>query len=146
MKKKVNYMILPNLKLIIECFKSDVTDDEAAQMIMAEVSNPLYDPTYKAIVDFREFETFIDNTTFESITAFVQYLKALKVQNKGAFLTSKPHQVVVVEYLKQLFTQQMHIDIEAFSTIEACVKYLGYSDNDLPEITRNIEKLNKLTG
>jgi hypothetical protein len=146
MKKKANYMILPELKLILECFKGDATDDESAQMIMAEVSDPLFNPTYNVIVDFREFETFINNTTFESIAAFVHYLKALKVQNKGAFLTTKPHQVVVVEYLKQLFTQQMHLNIEAFSTIEACIKYLGYSDNDLPEIKRNIEKLNKLTG
>jgi archaellum biogenesis ATPase FlaH len=146
MNKKANYTILPELKLIIECCKGDATDEESAQMKMAEVLDKNYDPTFNIIVDFREFETFINNTTFESISAFVHFLKALKIQSKVAFLTTKPHQVVVGEYLKELMNQRLDIELGIFSTVDACAEYLGYTENDLPQIRAAIAKTNEITG
>jgi hypothetical protein len=102
MKKCVNFMILPEFRLILECCKGKVTVQDAIKMKKDEISDKLYNPDYNVIVDLREFETSVDATISKSISNFNDFLKVIEIKGKVAFLTTSPHQVVFGEILKRL--------------------------------------------
>jgi len=146
MKKYANYAILPELRLILECCKGPTTVEDAVNMKKEEISNELYNSAYNIIVDIREFETLLNSTTPELISNFFNFLKGLDINSKIAFLTLKPHQVVLSEILKGLFKDISNIEIEIFSTAEAAVRFLGFSADNFDFINEKIIELNKNTA
>jgi hypothetical protein len=145
MKKFANYMILPEFRLILECCKGHASVEDAICMKKTELSDNLYNPAYNIIVDFQEFETFLDSTINESTIAFYNFLKGLNINGKVAFLTAEPHQVVISMILKKLNTDLGAITIEVFSTVEAAISFLGISIENFNLINNKIIELNKNT-
>ena len=146
MNKYVNFMILPELGLILECCRGNVSVDDAIKMKKDELSDKLYDPGYNIIVDLREFETSIDATISTSISDFYDFLKGLELKTNVAFLTTKPHQVVFGEILKRLGDGSSSMEIEIFSSPEAAIDFLGYSFYHYQLIKNKISALNKNSG
>jgi hypothetical protein len=146
MRKHINYMILPELRLILECCRGNVSVEDAIKMKKDELSDKYYDPDYNIIVDLREFETSIDATMPKSISNFHDFLKELGMKSNVALLTTKPHQVVFGEILKGLSKSSLSIEIAIFSSPEAAIDYLGYSINLHGLIKTKINVLNKNTG
>ena len=145
MKKFANYMILPEFRLILECCKGQASVEDAIYMKKTELSDSLYNPAYSIIVDFQEFETFLDSTINESTTNFYNFLKGLNINGKVAFLTAEPHQVVISMILKKLNTNLGAIRIEVFSTVEAAISFLGIPIENFNLINTKIIELNKNT-
>ena len=145
MKKYANYIILPEFRLILECCKGQASVEDAINMKKDELSDNLYNPNYNIIVDFQEFETFINITTTESISKFFNFLKGIDIKSKVAFLTTTPHQVVISEILKGLSKDSLTIEIEIFSTAEAAIRFLGFSVDSFDLINNKIIELNKNT-
>jgi hypothetical protein len=143
MKTFADYMILPELGLILECCTGQATVDDAIRMKQEELSDELYQANYHIIVDFRAFETFFDTTLTDSISKFFMFLKSIEIKGKVAFLTTSPQQVVISELLKSLGKDSVEIDI--FSTAEAAIKFLGFSDDDFEVIHAKIQELNHQT-
>jgi hypothetical protein len=143
MKKYADYRILPEFELILECCKGQATVDDALRMKKDELADHLYQPSYHIIVDFREFETFIDSTLTDSITKFFMFLKGIDIKGKVAFLTTNPTQVVISELLKSLSNGSVKIEI--FSTPEAAIRFLGFSDDHIDLILTEITELNRNT-
>jgi hypothetical protein len=146
MKKFANYMILPEFRLILECCKGQTSVEDAIYMKKTELSDNLYNPNYNIIVDFQEFETFLDSTIMESTTNFYNFLKGLDINSKIAFLTTEPHQVVISLILKELNTNFGAIKIEVFSTVEAAIRFLGFPVENFDQINNKIIELNKNTA
>ena len=146
MKKFANYLILPEFRLILECCKGQASVEDAIYMKKTELSDNLYNPNYNIIVDFQEFETFIDTTTNKSISNFFNFLKQIDIKSKVAFLTTKPPQVVISEILKRLSSKSLTASIETFSTTEAAIRFIGHSKDKLDQISSKISELNKSTG
>jgi len=145
MKKYANFMILPEFRLILECCKGKASVEDAIKMKKDELSDKLYDPNYNIIVDFRDFESDIDATISKSISKFFYFLKGLDIKSKVAFLTTKPHQVVISEILKRLVKESLTIDIEIFSSPEAAIDFIGFSFNTVDLVKDKIIELNKNT-
>ena len=145
MKKFANYMILPEYRLILECCKGHASVEDVICMKKTELSDNLYNPAYNIIVDFQEFETFLDSTINESTIAFYNFLKGLNINGKVAFLTAEPHQVVISMILKKLNDDLGAITIEVFSTIEAAISFLGIPIENFNLINNKIIELNKNT-
>jgi hypothetical protein len=95
MTSHANYMILPELRLILECCKGQASVEDAIYMKKTELADNLYNPDYNIIVDFQEFETFLDSTVNASTASFYEFLKGLDLKSKIAILTAAPHQVVI---------------------------------------------------
>lgn len=146
MKKFANYMILPEFGLILECCKGQTSVEDAINMKKAELSDNLYNPNYNIVVDFQEFETFLDSTITDSITNFSNFLKDLGLKSKIAFLTAEPHQVVISVILKGLSSDIGAIKIEVFSTLEAAIRFLGFPVKNIDLINNKIIELNKNTA
>jgi hypothetical protein len=145
MKKCANYLILPEYRLILECCKGHALVEDAISMKKEELADSLYNPDYNIIVDFQEFETFLNTTTNDSILSFFNFLKVVDIKSKVAFLTKKPHQVVISEILKVLSNDALAIKIEIFSTAEAAMGFIGISMNHFDLIKHKIIDLNKKT-
>jgi hypothetical protein len=146
MRSNANYLILPELRLILECCKGEASVEDAVMMKMDEMADPLYSKDYDILVDFQEFETFLNISTSETISNFHNFLKEIEISGKAAFLTTKPHQVVIGEKLKRLTSESLTIKIETFSTIEAAIRFLGHSTDNLDIISSRISELNKNTA
>jgi hypothetical protein len=146
MKKYANYMILPEFRLILECCKGQASVEDAIYMKKTELSDNLYNPNYNIIVDFQEFETFLDSTINESTLNFYNFLKELDINSKIAFLTAEPYQVVISLILKGLNTNLETFKIEVFSTVEAAIRFLGFPIETFDLINNKIIELNKNTA
>jgi hypothetical protein len=146
MKKNVNYMILPEYKLILECCKGQASVEDSIQMKKAELSDKFYNSNYNIIVDFQNFDHYLDQTVFESVGNFFEFLKKSKIENRVAFLTSEPVQVVVGMILKKSNIDSGSMKLEVFSTLEAALIYLGYPVEAFDTITSKIKELNKYTA
>jgi hypothetical protein len=145
MKRYANYMILPEFRLILECCKGQASVEDAIYMKKTELSDNLYNPNYNIIVDFQEFETFLDSTINESTINFYNFLKELDINSKIAILTSEPHQVVISMILKGLSTNLETFKIEVFSTVEAAIRFLDFPIENFYLINNKIIELNKNT-
>jgi hypothetical protein len=145
MKKYANYMILPEFRLILECCKGKASVEDAIYMKKTELSDKLYNPNYDIIVDFQEFETFLDSTINESTINFYNFLKELDLNCKIAILTAEPHQVVISVILKGLNTNLVTFKIEVFSTVEAAIRFLAFPNENYELIYSKIIELNKMT-
>jgi hypothetical protein len=141
MRSLANYLILPELNLILECCKGETTVEAAVNMKKAEMADPLYNPDYDIIVDFQEFETLLGATTSESISSFFNFLKEIELNGKVAFLTKKPSQVVISEILKRLTSKSLTANIETFSTLEGAIRFIGHSLDKLDLINSKISEL-----
>jgi hypothetical protein len=146
MKKFANYKILPEFELILECCKGKASPEDAIEMKKDELKHNLYNPTYNIIVDIQEFETLLTITTTDSVSDFFNFLKGLDLKIKVAFLTAKPHQVVISEILKRLCNEYLSIEIEIFSTVDAAVRFLGFSADKIDLIYTEIADLNRDTA
>jgi hypothetical protein len=146
MKKYANYIILPEFRLILECCKGRASVEDAINMKKSELSDNLYNPDYNIIVDFQEFETFLDSTVNESTINFYNFIKELNINSKIAMLTAEPHQVVISLILKELNTNIETFKIEVFSTMDAALKFLGYPIENFNMIKNKIIELNKNTA
>jgi hypothetical protein len=146
MKNYVNYMILPELRLILECCKGQASVEDAINMKKAELSDILYKPDYNIIVDFQGFETFLDSTINDSTLNFYNFLKDLDINSKIAILTAEPHQVVISMILKGLNSNLGTFKIEVFSAVNTAIRFLGYPIEKFDLINAKIIELNKSTG
>jgi hypothetical protein len=133
---KATYKTLPEYRLILQCCKGLATVDDVIRMMQKLLADKLYNPAYNIIVDFRTFESFISNSKVSSIYGFIDYLKEKGVEGKVAFLTTQPHQVIVAEIVKKLSANALPIHFETFSTLEACLAFIGC----LPNIQEHINK------
>jgi hypothetical protein len=142
MRKHTNYMILPEVRLILECCKGQASVEEAIAMKNEEIMDSRYNPVYNIIVDFRDFEASMDSKTSEAIMNFFGFLRDLNLKNNVAFLTSEPHQVVISRILKDLSNDISAFRIEIFSTVEAAIRYLGYPAGSFALLDNRIKELN----
>ena len=133
MNRYANYMIIPELRLLLECCKGKATVEDAVQMKKEESADMSYNPDYDIIVDIQEFETDINSETTGTVQRFTDFLREIGLRGKIAFLTSEPHQVVVSLIIKEFFSKNDNVRIEVFSTIEAAAGFLGFpvEKNDL---------------
>jgi len=139
-------MILPEFRLILECCKGQASVEDAIYMKKTELSDNLYNPKYNILVDFQEFDTFLDSTINESTINFYNFLKELDINSKIAILTAEPHQVVISVILKGLNTNLETFKIEVFSTLEAAIRFLGFPLEKFDMINNKIIELNKNTA
>lgn len=145
MQKHANYMILPELRLILECCKNQALVEDAINMKKAEMADELYNPEYNILVDFREFVTIIDPSVLVSTRNFFDFLKSMNIKGKIALLTAKPVQVVVSLTLKKLFKELKSPEIDVFSTIPGAVNYLKFPFESVGIIESKIKLLNSNT-
>jgi hypothetical protein len=129
MEKLVNYRIMGDLKLILECAKGSAKIEHVKQMKIREISDIEYIPNYNLIIDFRESNIDFLNLDIKSLKGFFDFAKNTEgviSGGKTAFLTNSPEQVVLSSLLKDL-GDKLTTNFEIFSSLEAALDYLDIS-------------------
>jgi hypothetical protein len=140
-EKLVNYIIIPEIKLIVECYKGCLTDEEVLNHKNTMYGDNKYDPAFNVITDMRELEMQVqDDDDIKNLCKFIDFLKNTPVGRRGALLTSKPNQAVLAQLFKEL-ARNTPIEYEVFSTIDAALIYVGLPLNKYDIVNDALERL-----
>jgi hypothetical protein len=143
MKNFVNYTILPELKLVLEYYRGDLTTIDVQNLKKKELLDSLYNVKYNIICDFRELESHILPTSEESIRKLLDFFKSLGLRSKVAILTTQPNQVVITELMKRLSMEPMGIHFEPFSTLVSTLDFVDCSMDSLNTIKDRLNELKR---
>jgi|WetSurMetagenome_2_1015567.scaffolds.fasta_scaffold820282_1 hypothetical protein len=146
MKKLANYIILSELKVMVECYKGQLNATDAINYKKSMHENPAFDPAFNIITDLRETEMNIKTENqVNQLRDFLDFLKDTPVQRKVALLTDKPNQAVLAHLFKE-FGKETLIEYEVFSTLAAAIKFVDLSPNYYDLINEALKKLSRTTS
>lgn len=125
------YRIIPEHKLIVETVTGAITVEELAKKTDQLFSDPLYDPTFAAIADYRGS---VSRMTKVELYAFASLLNDSNMfgQAKWAIIADDPI-VVALTHLFQQRVENAH-NVGIFATAEAAAQFLG-----IPEALKYVE-------
>jgi len=116
------YRILPEHKLIVETVTGAITVEELAKKTDQLFADPLYDPTYVGIADYR---SSVSRMTKVELYAFASLMNDSNMfgQAKWAIIADDP----IVVALSHLFQQRVESaeNVGIFSTAEAAAQFVG---------------------
>ncbi len=116
------YRILPEHKLIVETVTGAITVEELAKKTDQLFADPLYDPTYVGIADYRGS---VSRMTKVELYAFASLMNDSNMfgQAKWAIIADDP----IVVALSHLFQQRVENaeNVGIFSTAEAAAQFVG---------------------
>jgi hypothetical protein len=146
MKKFVNYSIIPELKIIVECYKGQFTSVDGINYKKNLYQDKDYNPAYNMITDLRELEMHVKvEDDIKELTTYFDFLKTTAVERKVALITSKPNQAVLAHLFKELARNSI-IEYEVFSTLEAAIGFVGLALNQSDTINQALVYLNDNTS
>lgn len=136
----IDYIILPQEKLIIEYFSGMVSLKDVIAQKEKLIRNPNYNPGYNLIDDLRDAQFELIK---EQVKGYVDYVFNNK-KNIGkrntAFVTSNPDQVVV-STLFESAKGELPINTMIVSTISTALKHVKISAAKTPIVLECIDKL-----
>jgi hypothetical protein len=125
MKKFINYTIIPELKIIVECYKGQFTSVDGIDYKKNLYADKDYNPSYNLITDLRELEMHVKvEDDIRELTTYFDFLKTIVVERKVALITNKPNQAVLAHLFKEIARNSI-IEYEVFSTLDAALGYVG---------------------
>jgi hypothetical protein len=140
-EKLVNFIIIPEIKIIVECYKGCLSDEEVLNHKAAMYNDNQYDPAFNVITDIRELEMQVQaDDDIKKLSEFIDFLKNTPVGRRGALLTSKPNQAVLAQLFKELARNTV-IEYEVFSTLDAAMIYVGIPLSNFNIVNDALENL-----
>jgi hypothetical protein len=146
MKKFINYIIIPELKIIVECYKGQFTSVDGINYKKTLYKDKDYNPAYNMITDLRELEMHVKvEDDIKELTTYFDFLKTTAVERKVALITNKPNQAVLAHLFKELARNSI-IEYEVFSTLEAAIGFVGLALNQSDTINQALVYLSDNTS
>jgi hypothetical protein len=140
-EKLVDYIIIPDIKIIVECYKGYLSEEEVLNHKNAMYKDKQYDPAFNVITDMRELEMQVQaDDDIKKLGEFINFLKNTPIERKGALLTSKPNQAVMAQLFKELARNTV-IEYEVFSTLDAAMIYVGLPLSNFDMVNDAVENL-----
>jgi len=138
--KRFKYLILPELKLIVEHWTGEYSFDEILELKNQEASDSDWSDSFNVLADDRETNFRIEALLNENAKYFSLSQKFIK-KRKTALLTSLPKQVATSVLMQMYQHPEALVTVEIFSTVKAALRWL---DVDITEWERINELLNQL--
>lgn len=137
------YKILPDLELIIDFFKGSFNYQEIIMYKIEQSKDPLWNEKYNILADIRNLE--LDYSQNDIVEHLAESRDAMKLQSKRrtAAITLKPKQVVFGVLVQQNLSEEVAMEVEYFSTIEAAISWLGCASSKKELISNTLNLLNK---
>ncbi len=146
MKRLANYIILPDLKLMVECYKGRLVANDAINYKKSLLRDKGYNPAFNIITDLRETEMQIKaEEDLNELKGFLDFLKDTPVKRRVALLVDKPYQTALATLFKELGSLTI-IEYEVFSTLGAAINYIGFTINEYDLINEALLKLSRDTS
>lgn len=146
MNKGTSYIILPDLKLIIELFSDSTTVNDAIELKKMEINDINYDSSFNFLVLFLNIDLPITNVSETEIKKYVESIKSNKqiISNrKSAIITEKPNQVVLGT-LYEMTVKELPMNYRIFSSIKAALNWFGLPGEYESIVLKNIEVLKNI--
>ncbi|TLX72993.1 hypothetical protein E9993_16130 [Labilibacter sediminis] len=138
--KKLNYLILPELSLIIEYYSGAFHADELIDFKRKIGMDEKYDPNYNVISDIRELSFLFEIDEVQKYMEFIAKNKRYIGARKTAMITSTPSQVVTSLKFNLLKTN-LPIVLDVFSIPETAYAFIGLSSDDAEMVDNLLDKL-----
>jgi hypothetical protein len=138
-----SYIILPDLKLIIESYSDKTTINDALELKEKEINDLYYDSSFNFIILFVNFTIPIKTDTESEINKYIDSIKSNKKilgNRKSAILTEKPNQVVLGNFY-EMATKELPMNFKIFSTIRSALNWIGIPNEYEQIVAKHIEIL-----
>jgi len=137
MKNSAQYIIHPELKVMVEYFSGLVDLNIMIEHRKALIKENLYDPSFNSITDFRDANF---NAKRDDVINYAKFTKAtpgMIGKRKAAILANTPQQNVITK-LYTLNTQELPFIIEIFYTMEAALNWIDLKSKDMDVIENTL--------
>ena len=138
----IRYKILPELKIIIECYCGKINLELATEHKKKEIQDPKYNANYNFIADLKDAELEASDKDVKGYVDFLKIFTDVIGQRKSAILTNTPMQVAITTILKDN-SKDMPVNYGIFSTLIAAVNFVDLPNHHYDEIEKIIENLKK---
>jgi hypothetical protein len=148
MEKLVNYRIISELKLILECAKGSSKTENVKALKIRQIADKEYNPNFNLIIDFRESDIDFKSLNILKLKEFFDFAKNTKGvlgERRTAVLTSSPEQAVLSSLLKEV-GNKLTTNFEIFSSLEAALNYLDISLEQFKYIDSTLNSLSSDTS
>lgn len=140
-KKGFKYFIIPELKLIVECWIGKFSFYEILEFKNMESTDPEWKDYYHVLADDRQTNFRIEGLLEDASKYFPMSKKFIK-KRKTAILTSLPHQVATTMLLNIYKHPDAQVELNIFSTVLAALKWLDINADELARIEMILNNLN----
>lgn len=140
-RKTLNYKIIPELKIYIDCWYGKLTFDKILTAKLEQVNDSLWNQAYNNISDIRNAIFTLSDEEAKKIIDYTRTDERWQYDRKTAYLTNNPNQIVFQKLLEFNKSQEIPNKIEAFSTLEAIMSWLNIDKCDFDKINNIIIEL-----
>jgi len=140
----LKYKIIPELKLIIDCWNGELTFDKILTSKLEQVKDQKWNKSYSNISDIRNAEFSLTDDEAKKIIDYTKEDIRWQHKRKTAYLTKNPNQVVFQKLLELNISKDIPNNIEGFSTLNAALKWLNINMREIESIKKIIEELSEM--
>ncbi len=138
--KKSSYKILVKEKLILEYYSGEIRMDDLLYSKEIISEDKIYNPEFNIIHDFRDANFIMAKEDVDKIQDFFKAHPKIDYERSGAYLTSKPNEVVFATFFSDIL-KTFKIKTEIFSTVEASLTWISDEKISVAFIQELLEEL-----
>jgi hypothetical protein len=138
----MNYTIIPDKKLILECYSGIISVHDLIKNKINVSKDKLYDPAFNIIHDMRDAELLISEDEGRNFYNFIKSYKTTQVKRRVAHLTQTPHQVAVTTQFSFMVDENL-FETNTFSTLKAALIWVKLSIDDFDLIESCLKEIRK---
>lgn len=142
MNPSLKYKILTEIPVIVEYYEGLITLNDLIEFEIREMNDENYSPDLNTITDLRNAKLSALDYEVNEFVNFLKQTKGIVGNRKVAIITNTPDQVAITS-LYSMYTKDLPIKNEVFSTIEAAISWLGLPVSLFKLIKDNIDFLEK---
>ena len=138
---KLNYIILPDLNLILDSYSGEINLVEVLRLKGEQAKDPLWNPHFNTLADMRIANINFEEEEIETLASYQVKDNRWASERKTASLTSEANHVVFETLFNLLKPKDSKVLVRAFSTLEASLKWLGIEQEKVLFIQEILENL-----
>ena len=140
MKKFADHWVIPELRLVIECYKGNFKTHDAIAFKKELMNDPAYNFKFDIIVDIRHADIHFVTENRDQFEGFFEFMKSKPAKRKVAILADKPHQAVIATVFKEMGNESK-TQYDVFSTVKGAMRFLGYPNTSYDLINEALKNM-----
>lgn len=137
----LKYKILPEIRLIIDCWFGELTFEKILASKLEEAEDAHWSPDFDNISDIRNAVFSLSNDHAKQIIEYARSNPRWSHKRKTAYLTKNPNQVVFQTMLGLNKPIDMPNELGLFSTLDTALYWLGINRSELERIQEILTRL-----
>ena len=124
-----NYIIIPELKLMVIYFEGKVLLSDIIKNNQLLMEDPLYNAEFNLYIDFSDCMTIVFGSDFSEYIKFIKATVLLKKPIKAAYIISTPnHQLLFTIWMP--ISSFMNIDSAVFKERNLALNFMNFNEQE----------------